>query len=167
MRNIIWKRPDGGISVTHIIDEKTDPTEHAEALRNQALEDWQRALKTDPQAPKPAIIDWSVVAVDVQLPESREWRDAWAHCPVNGCRIDMDKARDIQRARLRTLRAAELAELDIQYQRADEKGDKAAKAAIALRKQQLRDVTDSPEIAEAKTLDSLSEAGMSVIAGAP
>jgi hypothetical protein len=85
---------------------------------------------------------------------------------VKGCRVDMDKARDIQRARLRTLRAAEFAELDIQYQRADEKGDKAAKAAIALRKQQLRDVTDSPEIAEAKTPDALKDAGMSVISGA-
>ncbi|MEJ0012348.1 MAG: hypothetical protein WDM94_06895 [Bauldia sp.] len=67
----------------------------------------------------------------------------------------MDKARAIHCDRMRAARAPRLAALDIAYQRADESGDAAAKAAVAARKQALRDVTADPAIAAAETPDAL------------
>lgn len=69
--------------------------------------------------------------------------------------VDMAKARDIQRDRIREMRAPVLAELDIAYQRADEQGDAEAKADIAARKQALRDATKDPAIDAAKTPEEL------------
>lgn len=69
--------------------------------------------------------------------------------------ISMVKAREIQRDRIRAMRAPVLAELDIAYQRADEQGDSEAKADIAARKQALRDATKDPAIDAAKTPEEL------------
>jgi hypothetical protein len=88
------------------------------------------------------------------IPEDRTFRNAWV---LADCRIavNMDKARDIHRERLRTLRAPMLAALDIDYQRADEAGNAGRKRAIATRKQALRDVTADPAIDAAQTPDEL------------
>lgn len=69
--------------------------------------------------------------------------------------VDMAKARDIQRERIREMRAPVLAELDTAYQRADERGDTEAKANIASRKQALRDATEDPAIEAAQTPEEL------------
>lgn len=69
--------------------------------------------------------------------------------------VDMNKARDIHRGALRAAREPILAELDVAYQRADEMGDTAAKAAIAKEKQRLRDVTNDPRIDSAQTPEEL------------
>ena len=65
----------------------------------------------------------------------------------------MKKARDIQRERMWPARKTELERLDIdmEYQRADERRDNAAKWRIALEKQALRDVTDDLAIEAART----------------
>ena len=90
----------------------------------------------------------------VALPDGaahdRTFRNAWT---LNGSTIecDMVKARDIHRDRLRKARAPLLAELDIEYQRADESGDNEKKRDIARRKQALRDVTADPDIEAADT----------------
>jgi hypothetical protein len=72
--------------------------------------------------------------------------------------INMVKARDIQRDRIRSLREPLFADLDVAYQRADENGDAEAKAAIAARKQALRDATKDPAIDAAKTPEELKAA---------
>jgi hypothetical protein len=91
------------------------------------------------------------------VPPDRSYRDAWTY---DGAAIshDMGKAREIHRNKIRAARAPLFAVLDIEYQRADETGDKAAKAAIAARKVSLRDATRDPQIDAANTIDALKQA---------
>lgn len=65
--------------------------------------------------------------------------------------VDMPKAREIHKDKLRRDRSPLMAALDIEAIRADEDGDKAKRAAVIARKQALRDVTARPEIEAAKT----------------
>ena len=67
--------------------------------------------------------------------------------------IDMDKAKDIWRAKIRSARDALFAPLDVKFQRALETG--ADTKAIVAQKQALRDAPDDPRIAAAATLDDL------------
>lgn len=67
--------------------------------------------------------------------------------------IDMTKARDIQRDRMRAARAPKLASLDIAFQRALETG--ADTSDIVAQKQALRDVTSDPAIEAAETPEAL------------
>lgn len=71
--------------------------------------------------------------------------------------INMAKARDIHRDRLRAMRAPLMAQLDVEYQRADESDDPTAKVAVAKRKQALRDVTKHPGIEKADTPEKLAQ----------
>jgi hypothetical protein len=64
------------------------------------------------------------------IPLDRTFRGAWRP----DLTVDMAKAREIYRNKLRFMRAPKLAALDVEYQRADERGDVAAKAEIAARK---------------------------------
>jgi hypothetical protein len=70
--------------------------------------------------------------------------------------IDMTKAREIWKNKIRAARAEEFKLLDMQYMRADEAGDADVKAAIVARKNLLRDATDNPAIASANTVEELS-----------
>lgn len=88
---------------------------------------------------------------DSELPPNRDFRNAWGA----DLRVDMPKARDLHRETLRKLRAPKLAELDVEYIRADEAGNESRKSSIALRKQALRDVTADPEIEKASTPEEL------------
>lgn len=99
------------------------------------------------------VVDHRPVSPDV-IPKDRAFRDAWT---FNGKTIehDMDKAREIQRGRLRAERAPKLAALDVEYQRADEAGDQKAKGAVAAQKQALRDAPAAAAISAAKTVEEL------------
>jgi hypothetical protein len=88
-----------------------------------------------------------------EIPTDRTFRDAWAD--KGRVQVDMPKAREIHRERMREARSPLLSNLDIEYQRADEAGDQTAKAEVAMRKQRLRDVTALPEIDAAKTPEQL------------
>jgi hypothetical protein len=55
--------------------------------------------------------------------------------------INLNKAKDITKDRLRVEREPKLKELDIAYQRADEAGNTELKMEIASQKQSLRDIT--------------------------
>lgn len=92
-----------------------------------------------------------VVSADLS---DRTFRDAWT-CEGNALKVDMPKARDHWRNRMRAARAPLLAALDVEYQRADEEGDVAKKQDVARRKKALRDVTVDPAIEAAKTPDAL------------
>lgn len=89
--------------------------------------------------------------------KDRTFRDAWkldASPTKPVIVVDMDKARDIQRDRIRAERAPELARLDAQFMRALETG--ADMSHIAAAKQWLRDAPASAKIASAKTPDALA-----------
>lgn len=70
--------------------------------------------------------------------------------------IDMEKAKDIWRAKIRAARDPLFAPLDVKFQRAQESG--ADTAAIVAQKQALRNAPDDPRIAAAATLDDLKAA---------
>lgn len=91
---------------------------------------------------------------DADIPQDRMFRDALVD---DGTRLvhDMPRAREIHRQRLRVARAPVLAALDVEYQRADEQGDKPEKARVVAKKQELRDITAHPGIEAAQTTDEL------------
>ena len=72
-----------------------------------------------------------------------------------GFGIDMAKAREIHKTNIITARAPKLAELDIEYQRADETNDTSKKSEIAAKKQALRDAPADSGIAAASDADAL------------
>jgi len=98
-------------------------------------------------------VSWREIAYE-DIPKDRTYRDALAD---DGTRLyhDMPKAREIHREHLRSFRGKALADLDVEYQRADEKGDKAGKARVVALKQELRDITAHPDIEAAQTTDEL------------
>jgi len=88
------------------------------------------------------------------VPTDRTFRNAWQH----DLTVDMPKARVIWEDKLREDRKAVLADLDVDYQRADEAGDQAEKARIAALKTTLRDAPADPRIAAATTPEELKAA---------
>lgn len=88
------------------------------------------------------------------IPTDRTFRNAWksgAGCVDH----DMPQCVEIQKQRLRELRAPKLAALDVEFMRAIEAGDTEKQVSIAAQKQALRDVTADPALLAAKTLDAL------------
>lgn len=90
------------------------------------------------------------------LPAHRHFRNAWKFDFLNSAvTTDMPKARNIHRDRIRSAREAKLAQLDVDYMRADEQGNNSLKALIAAEKQALRDLPSSPAIDTASTPEEL------------
>ena len=93
---------------------------------------------------------------DKAIPQDRTFRNAWQDMGAeNAIEVNMAKARNIQRDKLRELRKPMLERLDVDYMRADEGDDETKKAAIILQKNALRDVTKDPSIESAQTPDEL------------
>jgi hypothetical protein len=69
--------------------------------------------------------------------------------------INLDKAREIHKEKMREARAPKLAELDVAFMRAAEQADATKQSEIAAEKQALRDVTADPDIAAATDVDEL------------
>ncbi len=89
-----------------------------------------------------------------EMPEDRYFRGAWKHSE-DKIHVDMEKAKDIHRDVLRELRKPKLEALDIEFIRADETFDDEEKSLIKVKKQELRDITEAPEIVNAKSLEEL------------
>ena len=70
-----------------------------------------------------------------------------------GFGVDMAKAREIHKTNIRSARAPKLAELDIEFQKAQETS--ADTSAIVAKKQALRDAPADSGIASASTADEL------------
>jgi len=77
--------------------------------------------------------------------------------------INMAKARDIHRAKMRDAREPLFAALDVAYQRALESS--ASTAEIVAKKQALRDVTSDPAIDAAQTTEQLKAVWPSILNG--
>lgn len=99
------------------------------------------------------------------IPTDRTFRNAWDH-PVDGeapLRVDMVKARDIWRDKIRVARKPLLEALDADFMVSLEKGQPTQ--AIAAQKQALRDATADPRIDLAATpeeLKAVQPAGLTV-----
>lgn len=140
MRKIVYETADGIVVVHPVRNTFPEP----EALSDAEVE--QRAWD---RLPADAINPRFVAPEDV--PTDRTFREAWKP----DLTLDMDRARDIWRDKMRAAREPMLAALDIEYQRADERGDAGAKQSVAAQKQSLRDVTADPAIDAALTPDDL------------
>jgi predicted metal-dependent hydrolase len=62
----------------------------------------------------------------------------------NGAEVNIDKAKQIHLDKFRAARAPKLAALDVQYLKAIETEDSVKASEIAVKKQELRDVTKTP-----------------------
>jgi len=134
MKNIVWKRGDGGVAITVISDEfKKTSKEYAE------------------QFEKP--VDLTAVAYDLDLPEYRDFRNAWKW--DNAITVDMEKAKEIHKERLRSAREPVLQKLDVEFLRAVELGDTKKQSDVTRKKQELRDVTENTAIINAQTPEEL------------
>jgi len=93
-------------------------------------------------------------AGSVAKPDTRLFREAWL---LNGPVIDVDmvKAREIWRDKIRTARLPALEKLDADYMKALEVGDTSLQQSIAARKQALRDATNDAAIEAAQTPEEL------------
>ena len=180
MKKIIFTSADGGVAVVHPAEGQRLAFAIQDAASGDIIELRDKAEPVDTfrrKWPVPGIkAVWAeteeeflarvasrsvpqsatnVQFVDASLiPADRTFRNAWKQ---NGAGIvhDMPKCRELHKLRLRELRAPKLAALDIEYQRADERGDTSAKRSIAAQKQTLRDVTADPAIEQAATADEL------------
>ena len=103
------------------------------------------------------LIEDSAPTMDAFL-RDRDFRDAW-EAPTDELAVNMTKARVIHVDRIREVRNAELAKLDIPWMKAVEAGDTSSQATIATEKQTLRDIpatfdittdVDTPEKLKAK-----------------
>ncbi len=77
----------------------------------------------------------------------RTFRDAWYYDPAVGMGVSMTKARVVHQNNIRTARKSKLAELDIEFQRAQETG--ANTSSIVAKKQALRDAPNASGISTA------------------
>ena len=133
----ILERKDGGVEVMQCLGGTTP---------EQALAKWHPTRRAEIAAVRPA--------TPADIPADRTFRDAWRHTSGK-IAVHMPTARDIHRSRIRSARAPRLAALDGEYQRADEKADAAAKAAVSTKKQALRDAPADPAIEAATTPEQL------------
>lgn len=126
-------------------DPAQTPQEYFDALAEKAKRDL------------PSLADAEYVGVipsAEHLALDREFRNA-ARLDGKRVALDMAKCREIQKNRLREIRAPKLAALDVEFMRALEAGDATRASQIAAKKQALRDVTKDPAIDAAKTVEEL------------
>tara|TARA_R100000231_G_scaffold73384_3_gene57549 strand:+ start:9387 stop:9653 length:267 start_codon:yes stop_codon:yes gene_type:complete len=83
-----------------------------------------------------------------------------------GFGIDMNKAKEIHKDKIRVARKPKLAELDIEFQRAIETDDSTKKSEIAAKKQVLRDAPADSAIESAGDVDALKNQWKTDILGA-
>jgi len=120
---ITYSTPDGGVAVVYPATDSLTLEEIAD--------------KDLPAGVSRAFVEAS------ELPD-RYFRNAWEYDGPKGAKINIEKAKEVQRNHWRKLREPKLAELDIEVMKAVEGGNTAKRKEVADRKQALRDVTDQP-----------------------
>lgn len=133
MARIVYTRPDGGLSYIVPVGRSLE-----EVLANDVPSD-----ATDVH-----VVD------DSAIPQDVTFHGAW-RSDKGRIFVDMLEARNILRDQIRAARVPIMQALDIEYQRADERGDDEAKRSIAARKQALRDAPADPTIDTAATTNAL------------
>lgn len=137
MKKHLIEREDGGVSVL-VMQDDADPAEE--------IAKWQTSSAVRATGNR--------TLSDDEIPSDRTFRDAWGH----DLSVDIPKAREIHKQRLRQMRAPKMAALDIEFTRALGKGDQGEAARVEAERQKLRDVTTDPMIDAAKTPEELKAA---------
>ena len=145
---IVIQRADGQVSLMQLLVEASSENIEAEIAK------WK--------ATAPGEYVSHQIVQDADVPKDRTFRNAWS---LLGKQIvhDMERARKLHRENLRLMRKKKLAELDIEYQRAEEESNVQKKAEVAVKKQALRDITKNAEIDSAQTVDALKIAALGVL----
>jgi len=133
---IIWTQNNGALAITH-------PAE------NCGLTVEEIAEKDVPDGKPYSIMDSS------KLPESSIFRDAWVADNNWNINVDMERAREVWRNKIRFARALKWEQLDVAYMKALEiSGDVSE---IVEEKIMLRDYPNQKSISEAETIEELQE----------
>ena len=112
--------------------------------------------------PEDCLDSADIVEADT-IPNDRTFRNAWATSKGKSAEIDLSKAKEEAKIKVRQARTPKFAELDVAYQRADEDGDADAKKAVADKKKVARDATKNTKITGASDVDKLKEGMEAVI----
>lgn len=147
---VIIERNDGGVTVMAFVTTGYTPQGDIQFVREASDEN------VDAEIIK-AGLDckaWRFLEEGEEIPTDRTFRDAWVDTNTK-IDVDMVKAREIQKDRLRYERAPLLEKLDVDYMKALESGNTKLQAAITAEKTLLRDITKTPEIEAAKTPEEL------------
>jgi len=138
MNVIVIKCADGSVQIMQLIEAK-DATAEVEKWKLNASK-----YVSHREMPIEAI------------PTDRAFRNAWSDVtPELSIDVDMIKARDIQRDRIRAIRKPLLESLDVKSIQALESGDAATVASVVAQKKTLRDLPTDPRIDAAQTLRDL------------
>ncbi len=138
-----YTRPDGGVSIVVVVDKANLDRLPVIGEFGPLSQEHYRQFVLERSIP-PDASDVSELPDNWQPPDDRTFRDAWVY--ASGIvTIDMSKAREIHRNRLRAARKTVMEQLDGNYMLADERGDNAAKIKITKRKQKLRDIVNDPD----------------------
>ena len=94
-----------------------------------------------------------------EIPTDQTYRNAWRLSDTEDklITIDIDKAKEVWKTKMRQVRELLFPKLDTQYFIALERGTQEDQKAIADRKQLLRDVTKLPELEAARTIEELEK----------
>lgn len=136
MKRIIFTNNEGGISILV-------PSPDCGLTIEQIAE------KDVPKGKEYKIVNTS------EVPTDRSFRNAWEADPVKKIKVNMTKAIEIQKDKLRAERKPLLEELDTEFMRALEAGDEVKQAQVVQEKQRLRDITKVDSLLNANTPEEL------------
>ena len=139
---IVLERSDGGITIRHPAP--------AARLAGEPEDDFLERIRTSSRRQRDAKA--FTVIEEAEVPTDLTFRDAWTF-EDKRFGVDMPKALEVQKDRLRRARVPLLEALDLQFMRALEAGE--GTQAIVAEKARLRDVTKHPDLESAKTPDEL------------
>lgn len=100
------------------------------------------------------VLTWRRTASVNDFPHADAFKEAWQD-DGNSVTINMSKARELHRNRLRKMRAPIMVNVDIEQKRALVANDRQAVNALEAKLQALRDVTIDPRIDAAQTPEEL------------
>tara|TARA_R100001530_G_C4227819_1_gene131825 strand:- start:63 stop:533 length:471 start_codon:yes stop_codon:yes gene_type:complete len=103
----------------------------------------------------------NVVEVDT-VPSDRTFRNSWVTKSGESVSVDLDKAKDIAKDKVRQARTPKFQELDILYQRAIEENNSDKQAQIIAQKKTARDATADSKITSADSVANL-KTGMEAV----
>ena len=143
-KRIVYTRPDGGVSVViPALPKDATPQDEDDVIAKCMV----KSVPAGSIAPR--------ICTTAEIPTDRTFRNAWVTEQGKSVEVDLAKAKDVAKDKVRQARTPKFQELDIAYQRADEAGDSDAKTAVATKKQTARDATADTKITNADSVANL------------
>jgi len=110
------------------------------------------------------IVNVDTLPMDKDGNVCRVFRNAWDTEKGKSAEVNLTKAKEIAKEKVREARTPKFAELDISYQRAVEEDDSDKQAAVVVKKQTARDATADTKITNADSVANLKTGMNEVIA---